>query len=212
MFKDNGEARAGARGKDFGRRCGAEVELELDGVKRTVKAAISGTLPVSVLLETDVPELGLLLRANPSTINTRGVEEFLIVTTRAQSRRKEMAEAAQAEREEISGTRPSPIAREEVDLKEYQGVSSEGLFQGGKRRNIRQTKKQKREERHRHGLVRAKDRPGAGRGVGYSLGITRAELQHLQEVDETLVMARKAAEGKTVDAASFFKKDGLLYR
>jgi len=64
----------------------AEVKLELDGVQRRMKAAVSDTLPVSVLLGTDVPELGLLLRTNPSTIHTEGVEEALLVTTRAQSR------------------------------------------------------------------------------------------------------------------------------
>ena len=66
----------------------AEVELELDGAKMKVKAAVSDTLPVSVLLGTDVPELGRLLRANPSTVRTEGVEEALVVTTRAQQKKK----------------------------------------------------------------------------------------------------------------------------
>ena len=35
----------------------AEVEMELDGAKMMVQAAVSDTLPVSVLLGTDVPEL-----------------------------------------------------------------------------------------------------------------------------------------------------------
>ena len=45
-----------------------------------------------------------------------------------------------------------------------------------------------------------------------SLNITWGELQHLQEIDETLETVWKAVEGKTVDAAGYFKKDGLLYR
>ena len=44
----------------------AEVEMELDGAKMMVQAAVSDTLPVLVLLGTDVPELGRLLRANPN--------------------------------------------------------------------------------------------------------------------------------------------------
>ena len=39
----------------------AEVDMELDGVPRRAKAAIADWLPVSVLRETDVPELGRLL-------------------------------------------------------------------------------------------------------------------------------------------------------
>ena len=44
----------------------AEVDLELEGVQMQVKAAVSNTLSVSVLLGTDVSELGRLLRSNPS--------------------------------------------------------------------------------------------------------------------------------------------------
>ena len=46
-----------------------------------MKAAVSDTLPVSVLLGTDVPELNRLLRANPSMVRTEGVKEVLVVTT-----------------------------------------------------------------------------------------------------------------------------------
>jgi predicted aspartyl protease len=36
----------------------AEVNLEFEGIQMRVKAAVSDSLPVSVLLGTDVPELG----------------------------------------------------------------------------------------------------------------------------------------------------------
>ena len=70
----------------------AEVEMELDGAKMIVQAAVSDTLPVSMLR---CAELGRLLRANPSTVRTEGVEEALVVTARAQQRKKEMEEALQ---------------------------------------------------------------------------------------------------------------------
>ena len=44
----------------------AHVQLELDGTAVEVEAAVSDDLPVSVLLGTDVPELGRLLQSNPS--------------------------------------------------------------------------------------------------------------------------------------------------
>ena len=96
----------------------AEVELELDGAKMKVKAAVSDTLPVSVLLGTDVPELGRLLRANPSTVRTEGVEEALVVTTRAQQRKKETEEAIQAAKEEVSGAKPNPLEVQEEEAEQ----------------------------------------------------------------------------------------------
>ena len=44
----------------------ADVSMELDGVKLSVKAAVSDSLPVSVLLGTDTLELERLLRVNPN--------------------------------------------------------------------------------------------------------------------------------------------------
>ena len=60
----------------------AEIDMELEGVQMQVKAAVSNTLPVLVLLGTDVPELGRLLKSNPRTVRMT-VGEALAVTTRA---------------------------------------------------------------------------------------------------------------------------------
>ena len=60
-----------------------------------------------------MPELGRLLRANPSTVRTEGIEEALVVTTRAQQRKKEMEEAIQAARDEVSGTKPNLMEGQE---------------------------------------------------------------------------------------------------
>ena len=48
----------------------AEVVLQVDGVDAKTIAAVSNTLPVSVLLGTDVPELNCLLQSNPSSMHT----------------------------------------------------------------------------------------------------------------------------------------------
>ena len=55
----------------------AQAEMELDGAKMMVQAAVSDTLPVSVLLGADVPELGRLLKANPSMVRTEGIDPTL---------------------------------------------------------------------------------------------------------------------------------------
>ena len=56
----------------------------MDGVTVKTKAAVAG-LPVSVLLSTDIRELGQLLQANRTTMYTQGMEQAL-VTTMAQAR------------------------------------------------------------------------------------------------------------------------------
>ena len=65
----------------------AEVAIEVEGLDLTVRAAISETLPMSVLLGTDVPQLGQLLHSNPALVHSRGVEHALI-TTRAQAKKR----------------------------------------------------------------------------------------------------------------------------
>ena len=89
----------------------AEVDMELEGVQIRVKAAVADWLPVSVLLGTDVPELGRLLRTNPNIVQTEGVEEALRVMTRAVARREELEEVQRVTKEE-SGVILKERARE----------------------------------------------------------------------------------------------------
>ena len=85
----------------------ADVYMEVGGVAVQVRAAVSDTLPVSVLLGTDIPELGRLLRENPSSLHTPGVGEALVVT-RTQARVREKVEARQMREEELSEVQPCP--------------------------------------------------------------------------------------------------------
>ena len=66
----------------------ADVIIKVEGHDLTVRAAVSETLPMSVLLGTDVPQLGQLLHSNPALIHSHGVEHAL-VTTRSQARKHE---------------------------------------------------------------------------------------------------------------------------
>ena len=54
-----------------------------------MRAAVSDSLPVSVLLGTDVPELGQLLQGNHVLYHTVGINQAL-VTTRAQARQEKV--------------------------------------------------------------------------------------------------------------------------
>ena len=82
----------------------ARVRIDVEGVDMEVRAAVSESLPVSVLLGTDVPELGRLLHSNPLVVHTNGMDHAL-VTTRAQSKRDSENRAEQERRQVGSGVR-----------------------------------------------------------------------------------------------------------
>ena len=58
----------------------------------TFRAAISDYLPISVVLGTDVPELGQLLHCNPASIHTKGTVHALITTMSATRREESKAQ------------------------------------------------------------------------------------------------------------------------
>ena len=93
----------------------AEAEMELEGVKLQVTAALSDPLPVSILLGTDVPELGGLLRANPHTVHSEGSDQALVVT-RPQTRHNKEEESLRQASEQAS----------EVQRNSISDVSSQG--------------------------------------------------------------------------------------
>ncbi|MGJ8945896.1 hypothetical protein AB9K17_23690, partial [Salmonella enterica subsp. enterica serovar Kentucky] len=55
----------------------AKVQMEIDGIPIEVEAAVSTTLPVSVLLGEDVPELQQLIGSNARS-NNSGSEDVMI--------------------------------------------------------------------------------------------------------------------------------------
>ena len=62
----------------------ANIHLEIDGVVVEATAAVSQTLPVSVLLGTDVPQLGQLLQPAP---RPKQIDHQALVVTRGQARK-----------------------------------------------------------------------------------------------------------------------------
>ena len=202
----------------------AHVELELDGTAVEVEAAVSDNLPVSVLLGTDVPELGRLLQSNPSTVHSTGVERALVVT-RAQARAREEQEKQQALREVQSGAIPN-VLQEQQEMTpgeaETGETSSSDMFGSNFEDDIfgnaaddrrRLTRSQKRAERQKHGLERAMDRPKRKLESDPVLGIGIDELRKKQELDKSLANARNWAENATEEVSEgYFFRGGLLYR
>ena len=155
----------------------AEVEIEVSGVVIRVLAAVSDTLPVSVLLGTDVPELGLLLKQDPSGLHTTDVEEVLVVT-RAQAKTQTREEQLRVHAEKMSGVQATPVEPEpSSSLTDTPESSLEGggdlaneLFEEHPSRP-KLTRQEKRRDRHARGLERAKD-PKPAKVMGASpLGV-----------------------------------------
>eukprot|EP00731_Ephydatia_muelleri_P025636 Em0017g719a len=142
----------------------AMVDLVVDGVPLTVEAAVSKTLPVSVLLGTDVPELVRFLRTDSKDSRNFGGCEALMMVTRAGAKKREAEKEIQRQKEEESEVRPTPIASElaeEVQREEELPIES-----------------QKRMQRRQH----QRDIP-----VG-ALDMSAVELQKLQETDPSLAL------------------------
>ena len=104
----------------------ADVNVSVGGVAFVVRAALSETLPVSVLLGTDVPQLGRLLSINPLTVHTDDIGEAMVVT-RAQAQESERVETEQQRRQEESSVHPTPLVDYSIPTRHhpyFRGTSS----------------------------------------------------------------------------------------
>ena len=130
-----------------------------------------------------------------------GAQSFAVMT-RAQRLKQQADNEEQLVKESLSDVQSSPLEEEGNGLEELEkdaeGESpvfgsqfSKDCFQQSRERCNVKTKRQCREERHSHGLVRAKDRPKREESVsGRSLCVDREELCQLQRSDESLAGVR----------------------
>ena len=81
----------------------ARVTLEMDGRHIVTEAAVSETLPVAVLLGTDVPELPQLLGTELIATGEELVADAMAVSTRGQTKRRETEQKTQEEKDAASG-------------------------------------------------------------------------------------------------------------
>ena len=109
----------------------ADIVVDVEGLGLAVRAAISDSLPMLVLLETDVPEIGQMFHCNPASIHTEGTAHAL-VTTRFAARQKE----SKIQFETGTGALPLEEKREVVEvteegkLREPQGSPAKMMVQG----------------------------------------------------------------------------------
>ena len=218
----------------------AQVGVEIGGRLLEVEAAVSETLPMAVLLGTDVPELADLLDGEffATQTNQLQADEALMVTTRAKAKQQQDAEVLRQQSELQSGVKPKALGvhmdsgvasvdeesakgtevderdRESLDGEEknsWMDQFDEELFQSG-REKTKLSRSEKRQNRLKHN---PKETPlGLGNTTTpHALDITAEELKVLQSTDSTLDAVRKAASGHPSSAGvRFFERDGLVYR
>ena len=195
----------------------AMVDLVVDGVPLTVEAAVSKSLPVSVLLGTDVPELVRFLRTDAKDRNVVGYKALMMVT-RAGAKKREAEEQIQRQMEDESEVKPTPIASELAaeEMQREEELTTRGtevnpelcslddeLFSGGRPR-VKLTRSQKRIQRRQH----QQDIP-----VG-ALDMSAVELQKLQETDPSLAQVRSTCGTREPQESEshYFNSEGLLFR
>ena len=206
------------------------IAMDIGSRRFVVKAGVSRTLPVPVLLGRDVPELLQLLEGESSTTpepQESETEDVLAATTRVQERRRENEAALIQAREQDDGARASPVhvAHEGATEVTRWCELDDSLFSPSSRPGRPRMSRRQRRENNRLYVEGATERSGASptpqeatERSGASptpqvLDLTSIELQRLQEEDVTLEAARRMAKGEPGLAGNdFFLRNGLLRR
>ena len=180
----------------------ARLNLEVEGVPVAIKAAVAKNPPVSVLLGTDVPELGKLLGLKPKSRCSER-QRALLAVTRARAKREAPEEKERCQKEADSQVSSSlvvldaqSIAEEGAAMKpketleRHQVGEAEGdngsvfnledsLFSGGRSRS-KFTRSQKRAQRRIH-------RPAVEEQLNSGpLDMSAEELKQLVKLDQSL--------------------------
>ena len=179
----------------------AVVKINIGGKDIITTAAVSDTLPASVLLGWDVPELMNFVTDGPE----RSGEDALAVMTRLQSRRPQ--NLGDQPETDVQAT-PSLIETPTTSEPETEFLSNfdDSLFSptGAPQPILTQARKCEDRQRFRRDL----NSPCSW------LNISAEELRVLQNEDGSLQRAREIAEGTSSAAAggTYFRRDGLIYR
>ena len=167
----------------------------MDGRDVITTAAVSDSLPVSVLLGWNVPEPMSYFTGDEQQRDLSSGQAFVV--TRQQAHGQQPHQSAEAQEKEPHSTELVDSILSNLDV---------SLFSPESTPKPTLTRSQKRENRRRFRLEQGEREP--------CLNIAAAELRALQEEDPTLHHARSVADGAPTAGAGeeFVRRDGLLYR
>ena len=183
------------------------VEIKVDGHPISIEAAVSETLPVDVLLGTDVPELTHLLG---ETALGKTQVDAMVVMTRARARQQREEESVIAEKEAESGVLPSSVEStgedSEEEMMNLSNSFDNDIFVPGKEK-VKLTRGDKRKLRQQYW---EQDEEKSDKHV---LALSAATLKELQEQDKLLLSIHKYTDkSPSLTTSKFYHRDGLLYR
>ncbi len=184
----------------------ANVRMEIDGIPIEVEAAVSDTLPLSVLLGGDVPQLKQLLSSSSSLDSPLPISanNAMVVITRAQAKKQLEEEIVRREQEVLSGAKPKLV----VDSQQVSTRSSHQSTSAAREIPATLTQDQRRALRKEIGSLQGQT-TSISKALEDTLALSAEELQKLQEADMMLGKVRQAAESQD---SEYFYHDGLLYR
>ena len=185
----------------------ANIRMEVGGHKFEVEAAVSTTLPASVLLGGDVPELKQLIGNNMQSRPT-DAEDVMIVVTHAQAKRQLEEEILRREAEILSGAKTNPVGDPELPDPQDDGKD-------GPHPSVETTPTLTQEQRRTLQQQLGKSNYGGLREDAESqiFEFSADRLIDLQESDATLSRVREAvASSRNPSEGEFFKRDGLIHQ
>ena len=170
-----------------------KVRIELEGHSIQVVAAVSETLPTSVLQGTDARELGDLLGMKMPQGTLSPVEQQAYVTTRARGAAEASREREERSNEEQSGVNPNPVVMTtETEVWDLGNQLEEGILEGGISRR-KQTRREKRRGKKNFQMAESETTSVEQQKPEKDniLGASAEELKALQEADPTLQRSEK---------------------
>ena len=194
----------------------ADLILHIRGVPVKVEAAVAERLPVDVILGTDVPELGNLIRdrttkrdkAKPAWPRQ---EDVMVVLTRARARQQLEEEMVRRARQERSGVRPNAIPEDGQEQLRLAGKIAEGQRHEATNVEAAIGPAKRPDSTDLNQIVLTPDARNEVPGEK-GLNISSRDLGRSQQCDPSLREGWEKAEQSNGPNEEFFKRDGLLYR
>lgn len=107
----------------------ADITVEVDGCSIKTVVAVCDTLPMDVLLGTDVLELGSLLRKVED--RSKNDSLALVATTWSRAKKEAEEERLRSEKQLASGVSPNPVEEQGSDVWDIGTKLDNSVLQGG---------------------------------------------------------------------------------
>ena len=187
----------------------ADVRVSVGKERFAVRAAVSKTLPASVLLGRDNPGLMALLGLTTGKEKNEDSSLVLADTTRARSKAQEEEEKRIEEWNRTSGASPTSLQSHDENDPHTDPLGMEFNFDPSLFSGKREKTKLPRSERRRNNREHWLQKGTTPNDAVCPPGVSAIELQRLQAEDSTLDAVRKTARGESKAGRRYFMKNSI---